>query len=220
MAAVGPQRGRIKLQLLFAFTLLARLEPRVQPADVLRTTEGLERMPSFLCGAAAAVAFAFDADLAIVALAATSGAVFGKLMTHFGLFIIPGILSLSTVYGAVAGYGLFSLLIAGLGCIQAGILGAGIYVAARGLGILAEDLIELWLQPEMTLPGRVTVTSTEISFFRAYQLHALRIGVPYDLAAPEEELCSPNWVGCYLRFKKRCPDLVSRFADAMVEDEA
>ena len=176
-------------------------------------------MPSFLCGTAAAVAFVFDTDLAIVALAAISGAAVGKLMTHFGLFIIPGILTLSTVYGAVAGYGLFSLVIAGLGCIQAGILGAGIYVAARGMGILAEDLIELWLQPEMTLPGGITVTSTDISFFRAYQLHALRIGVPYDLATPDEELCSPKWAESYLRFKKGWPDLVSRFADAMVEDE-
>lgn len=59
MAIYTPRGLKIRLSIQYCFTLLARLYPEVDPYTVLKTTEGLEFIPSFLAVLASLICFLY-----------------------------------------------------------------------------------------------------------------------------------------------------------------
>ncbi len=210
MPIFTPRGLKIRLGPISAFALLARLEPTVRPIEVLRTTEAIENVPSLvgvLACVAAVVVSAPSWTLFTTTFVAIVG--FGALMRH-GIFVIPGLISLSRLYSRFSGWGLFSIAAMLLAWSTLGWRAALGYVAGRvGAGALNSYLELRRSRFYMTEIGS-PLTSAEINFFSAYRLHALSVGMTTDITTFDHE----NETGevSFMRFALEHPQLAARFS--------
>ena len=91
MAIFTPRGLKIRLPFDYAFALIARLYPKVDAFEVLKTTEGLKLIPSLITFITGFVCFYLRLPVFEIGLYVFIASIAGFLMTFFGLFIIPGI---------------------------------------------------------------------------------------------------------------------------------
>jgi hypothetical protein len=131
MPIFTPRGLKIRLDPIYAFTLLARLEPAVPPVEVLRTTEAVENAPSLANTVAAAIAIAFAVSPSAIFWASFTASVIVGTMMRYGTFVIPGLIPLARVYSRFSGWGLFFVAIAIFAWTTLGWRAAGVYAAAH-----------------------------------------------------------------------------------------
>ncbi|MDP9176149.1 MAG: hypothetical protein M3O61_00555 [Gemmatimonadota bacterium] len=98
MPIFTPRGLKIRLDPVYAFTLLARLERAVPPIEVLKTTEAVENAPSLAGIVAAVVAVAFQlSPWAIFWFTFAASVIVGALI-RYGVFLVPGLIPLARVF--------------------------------------------------------------------------------------------------------------------------
>jgi len=220
MALMTPRGLKIRLELPWAFGLMARLwtnDPRTDAFRVLKTCEAIEEVPSVIAYAAALTAALCAAwPPWSITLAMLTGAVLGTLLTQFGLFTLIrplGLLFLGYFWSWISGYGL--LLVAGLVAAWAaqGWQGPLWWFAGIFASFLARHGVDSVFQFRFYRLLGQPFTAAEVNFFNAYRLHADRLGLARDLQVSDAEIETGDWRECLLDYAVKWPEAVARFPD-------
>jgi hypothetical protein len=208
-----PRGLKIRLELPYAFALMARLHPRVSAFRVLRTTEAIESIPSslsFICGM---LAFLLRWSPAGIAAAVAAAYTCGVLINAAGFYVIPGVVSLGRVYSVIAGRGILVLAIGVTGYLTCGIWGLVGYAAGRGFGFLVRQIEEWRFASGAHKVLGQALTASERSFFNAYRVHSAPLGITTDISIDDGDLDEANWSPAYERLATEWPEVASRFKE-------
>lgn len=213
MAIYTPRGLKIRIAVPYAFGLMARLHPKVTPFRILKTTEGIEVLPGMLAFIAGIVTFVMRLSPFEIGAAVAAAQLLGRLTNLFGLYVVPGLIALSTVFSYFAGWGVFLIISAVVGLNFSGWQG----LLAFFLGRLAAGVVGLGLEFWQTshyykLTGHA-FTSSEVHFFNAYRIHASRVGVTKDIDLNEEEMKEEHWAPTFEAFAIEWPEVVARFTN-------
>jgi len=213
MAIYTPKGLKIRLPLKYAFALMGRLYPRVNPFAVLKTTEGIDSLPSLFTCVSALMTCGFKLDpLACGAIILAAG-VSGILITMNGFFIIPGIVGASTLFSYMSGYGIYLAAMAIVAYVIIGTWGVVAVGGALFASFILRQLIELHFAKSSLHSNGVVLTAAEVHFINAYRLHAHKLGVTTDVTMEESELSESNWVEVLEDLARNWPRVVRRFTD-------
>jgi hypothetical protein len=213
MAIYTPRGLKIRLGKAYAFTLMARLFPRVDAFRVLQLTEEIENMPSIAAFFAGIVAFAIQLDPLMIAVVVGATGFTFKMAHLLGLFIPPFnlILPLSRVYSRVAGYGVFLVGLLVFGFLTVGWKGVVAYIVGRIVAIVLAGVINFAYAKAAFNKTGISLTASERSFFHAYRISADHVGATRSLEVTDEEMEPKNWEGVFTDLKVKWPMVVSRF---------
>jgi hypothetical protein len=185
-----PRGLKIRVDPAYAAALLARLHPEVSAFRVLKTAEGIESLPGALAFFAAIWCFSRGtADVEIITWVVAAN-VAGCFVALYGLFFIPGLVTLGTAYSYLAGYGVLFLGLAVYGYLALGWGAVAGYVIGRLAGAGLNHVVEWWVVLRTHARTGATLTGPERSFLHAYRLHAARIGASLDIEVTDEEMHS------------------------------
>jgi hypothetical protein len=129
----------------------------------------------------------------------------------YGVFIVPGIVSIGTIYSYLAGFGVLLLAVLVIGFTFSGWESVLAYfVGLYGAGLVGYA-VEWWEMKRVFRLGGVAITSSERNFVNAYRLHASRIGVTIDVDVSEAEMKEGEWRNTLHAFAAAYPEVVRRF---------
>ncbi|MFA7235712.1 MAG: hypothetical protein WC058_02515 [Phycisphaeraceae bacterium] len=135
----------------------------------------------------------------------------GVLINVCGLYVIPGLVVLGTLYSYIAGYGIFFVAVIIAGLALGGWQSALAFFLAKLAAIVVAQVIDFWqISRYHKLTGHV-FTGSEVSFFNAYRLHASRIGATTDIDLSDVELEEDHWGETFTLFAMQWPEVVRRF---------
>lgn len=209
MAIFTPRGLKIRLPFNYAFTLVARLYPKVDAFKILKTTEGLESIPSLITFATGLVCFYLRLSLFEIGLYVFIASIIGFLITFFGLYIISILDRLGTFYSYISGFGILLILLIVYGFITVGWQGVIIFFVAKFLAGIVKMPVEAKLMKQHGELGFLTLS--EEHFFNAYRIHAKRLGKTIDIAVSNEELEEENWKPVFEDLATKWPEVVKRF---------
>ena len=211
MAIYTPRGLKIRISVPYAFGLMARLSPKVSPFRILKTTEGIDSVPSMLAFFAGLVAFAMRLSPIEIGLLVAGAHLFGNLLNMFGLFVIPGLVRLGTFYSNLAGYGVFLIVLLAVGFVMVGWQGLLAFLVGRLVSGLTSCVLECWRAGRYHKLGGYPFSPSEINFFNAYRLHASRVNVTTDIDLDDSELEEEHWGPTFEQFASEWPTVVRRF---------
>ena len=90
MPIYTPRGLKIRLEPEYAFSLLARLDPRVPPFRVLKTTEGIDLVPSAIALIVGLGCFFAQVDHMDVFKYVLIATLLARVLTLYGVVLIPG----------------------------------------------------------------------------------------------------------------------------------
>jgi hypothetical protein len=89
--AIYTQRGlKIRVAVPYVFGLMARLNPKVSPFRILKTTEGIESLPVMLAFVVGIVAFVLPLPALEIGIVVAARHFMGKLINLRGFSAFPG----------------------------------------------------------------------------------------------------------------------------------
>ena len=221
MSLMTPRGLKVRLELSWAFGLLARLwgkDPRTDAFRVLKTCEAIESVPAVLCFIGGIVASWNKGWPAwSIPLGQVAGATLGLLLTQMGLFLIIrpiGLLFLGSIWSWTSGYGILLTLTLTNAWMTRGWQGPLWWVLGIFATTIAVKMILEWgfVALRWRIGGKESAfTSSEVNFFNAYRLHASRMGASQELDVSDEEIASGMWRECLLDYAAKYPEAVNRF---------
>lgn len=213
MAIYTPRGLKIRLRMNHAFALMARLYPKVDAFKVLKTTEGLESIPGMLALIVGLVSFYLGLDPYQIGLYTLIASVVGTAITTFGVFIVPGLPKLGTLYSYISGFGILLILSAVYGFVSVGWQGVAAFFIGKLVAGLINNAIGFWNAKRTHSKIGIPLTISEINFFNAYRLHASELGKSTDITVSDEELKEDNWKECLEDLAIKWPEVVKRFTN-------
>lgn len=210
MAIFTPSGLKIRLDPVFAFTLLSRLEPAVAPIEVLRTTEAVEMAPSLAGQIAVVIAISLRMPPLTVFWVSLGARVFVGTLTLYGAFVVPGLIPLSRGFSRLSGWGVFLVAVVIYSWITLGWPAAVAYVSGVVVAGLVNMAVE-WHRSRYYMKRiGVWLTGAEVNFISAYRLHAQAIGKTTDVDTKDDERVA-GWAAL-LRFANEYPEIAARFS--------
>ncbi len=213
MAIYTPRGLKIRLPMDYAFALIARLYPRVDAWRVLKTTEGLEHIPSVLSLIVGIECVVTHIPPLHLGLAVFVASLIGSFITRRGMYLVSGLPGLGTAYSYFSGFGLI---------LAAQVVGGFVFVGWHGvlafyLGTWAASccnwMFEFMQAKNIHRQSGLAVFGSEINFVNAYRLHASALGLDTNVDVSEEELCPESWWQAYQQFAEKYPEVVGRFSE-------
>jgi len=213
MAIYTPRGLKIRLKTNHAFALMARLHPKIDAFKVLKTTEGLESIPGIFALIAGLVSFYLGLQPYQIGLYTLIASVIGTIITIFGVFIIPGIPKLATLYSYISGFGILLIISAIYGFVSVGWQGVAAFFIGKLIAGIINWGIEFWNSNRIHSVIGNALSGSEINFFNAYRLHASAIGKSTDITVSDEEMKEENWKECLEDLAIKWPEVVRRFTN-------
>ena len=232
MPIYTPRGLKIRLSVDYAFALMARLYPKVDAFKILKTTEGIQKIPSMLAFVAGMLSFFLGfASIQIgfyVFLACVTGMVITtrylnleylllfldfideKVAVFFRIFI-PRLPSLGTLYSYVSGFGVLLIILIVCGVVSVGWKGVIAFFIGRILAEFVNLFIAFQIMKKICLQSNWAFTPSEIHFFNAYRFHAAKLGETTGVTVSREELREENWIECFKDLASKWPEVVKRF---------
>jgi len=211
MAIYTPRGLKIRIDVPYAFGLMARLYPKVTPFKILKTTEGIESLPGMLAFIAGMVGFGLHLPLLQIAILVFVCCVAGALINALGFYIVPGLVGLGTIYSYLSGYGIYLTVVIVTGFTLEGWQAVLSFFAGRIVAAGVNQILEFWQTSRYQKLTGYVFTGSEISFFNAYRLHASRIDVTTDIDISDEEEKENHWGKTFEQFAMEWPEVVQRF---------
>ena len=211
MAIFTPCGLKIRISVPYAFALLSRLHPKVSAFRVLKTTEGIELLPKAITFIVAIICFLLELEPTKIFYFVFAGYLFITLINTFGFYIIPGIVSIGTLFSYISGYGIYLIVLIIVGFLTTGWQGLIAFFAAKFLGRIITYIIDL-LQSKRTykLVGHA-FTASERNFFNAYRLHASKFGITTNINVTDTELREEHYMKSFEELANKWPEVVARF---------
>jgi hypothetical protein len=212
MSIYTPRGLKIRLSTNYAFALIARLYPKVSAFKVLKTTEGIESLPtviSLLSGLYCLLTITEPTKAGIITFFAY---LVTALINFRGFYFIPGLVALGTFYSYIPGFGILHILFSIAGFYIIGWQFVVAFFIATFLGWCVVQIMEFIDTKRVFRLAGHPFTASERFFFNAYRLHASRIGVTTDIGVSEKETEEENWRDAYLDLADKWPEVVNRFS--------
>ncbi len=214
MSFMTPRGLKIRIEIPYAFALMARLAPKRSAFRVLKTVEGLEQIPPIFGFIAAFYVLLTSPAIFLLIYSIVIGRVIGTLIIWFGLFIIPGLTQIATIVSYLSGYGILLTISVVTSFLIIGWQGVLALIGGWLISMLASGIIQWTIGWVRSKQIGQPITQSEINFFNAYRLHADACGVTPDLVLSQEEEQSGKWLACLEEYASNYPQAVSRFADS------
>ncbi|MBM3211418.1 hypothetical protein FJZ33_04305 [Candidatus Poribacteria bacterium] len=211
MAIYTPRGLKVRIAIPYAFGLMARLYPKVSPFRILKTTEGIASLPGMLAFAGGIIAFINRMPPLQIGLIVGAVRLSGVLINLLGIYIIPGLISLSTLFSYINGWGLLFIVASVVGFIFAGWQGVMAFFIAQVIVMVISLVLDFWQVQRYNKLTGYPFTSSEVNFFNAYRLHASRLGITTDIDLKDEEMSEDYWGPVFEDFASKWPEVVSRF---------
>lgn len=215
MAIFTPRGMKIRLQVDYAFALMARLFPETDAFRILQKTEEVENLHVTAAYISAITVFLLQLDPTMVCTVVATTSIAFKIIHMLGLFIPPVtfLLSVSRVYSFLCGRGFLLAPLLVLGWLTVGFRGFVAYFVGRLLGFFIGEGIGLcWSNVVFNKTG-ACITGSERSFFHAYRLLANKQGVPLSVEVDDDELEESNWLPVYDHLEINWPVMTARFTN-------
>jgi len=206
-----PRGLKIRLEVEYGFALMKRLYPEVDAFKILKTTEGLELLPSAVTFIAIIIAFIMRLEIVQIATISFLSYFLSYMITFWGLFIIPGLPTFGTLYSYISGYGVAFIIIVITGYVMKGLYGIIAFIIGRILAGIICSAIEAFEAKRMHNKFGITLMGSEKNFINAYRLHANKLGITTDVSATDEEMLEENWIDCFKDLAKKYPQVVNKF---------
>jgi hypothetical protein len=204
----------------YSFALMARLYPKVDAFKVLEKTQGIYKIHSAAGFITGLVCFLLGLSPLQIAMWTFCITFAFYLLRLFGIFIIPGMVVIPTIYSRFTGYGLVTIIILAVGLLRVGIVGTIAYIIARliveGLTVVIDQKagahlgIKMGIEPVRAKDGAMYFAPA-MDFIRAYKLYAVRIGISVDVNVSKEELHTENWIHVWDDLASKWPEVAQRF---------
>lgn len=211
MQIYTPRGLKIRLDVEYGFALMKRLYPKVDAFKVLKTTEGLDLLPSAVTFIAALIVFALRLDTISIAMVSFSAYFIAFMLTFWGLYVIPGLPTLGTTYSYISGFGIAFVLIAIVGYFTVGVYGVVAFFIGRILAGILCLMFETIDAKRMNNKAGIALMSSEKNFCNAYRLYASKYGVTTNIDVEDEEMQEANWIDCFEDLARKYPQVVNRF---------
>jgi hypothetical protein len=213
MAIYTPRGLKIRLTVDYAFALMARLYPRVNAFQILKTVEGIESLPQSFAFLAALTCFFLNLPPWQIFIVVFSVIILLSLMTRYGFYVFPGIVKLGTIYSYLSGFGILLVLLAAFGFYWVGWRGVLAYFAARLFAGVVNWILTMQETRMYFRKVGQALTASERNFFNAYRLHASALGITTDVEVTDEETEIANWEPTFLDLATKYPKVVARFTE-------
>jgi hypothetical protein len=210
MAIYTPRGLKIRLPVNYAFALIARLYPRVDAFQVLKTTEGIESLPGAFAFLTGLVSFFLKLSLQI-GITIFVVTVLLATMTRYGFYVFPSVVKLGTLYSYLAGFGILLIVLLALGFFLVGWRGVVAFVVGRLLGGLVNGVLNWHRAVYYHSVIGDAVTASEVNFINAYRLHASTLGVTTDICVSDDEMLQDNWYPAFVALTMKWPEVTARF---------
>ena len=211
MPIYTPRGLKIRVDPVYAFNLMCRLEPRISPFKVLETTEAIERIPEVFSILTAILVLNLRVDAFLVFGCVALSRIIGAFITRNGILIFPGIIWLDVVYRKSSKYGFIHVVLFVLGWLQIGWKGAIAYILGMLGGMMVNGIFEMKAAKKYHAETGAALMSSETNFFNAYRLYASRLGISTDLDLTVEEEKSNDGMASLIRFSEEFPEIAMRF---------
>jgi len=211
MAIYTPRGLKIRLSVDYAFPLIARLYPKVDAFRVLKTTEGIESLPTMAAFLTGLYCFLSRVEPINTGIATFIAYLVAAIINLRGFYFIPGLVVLGTLYSYVSGFGILLTLLGIVGFFVAGWQSVVAFFVAKFLAWGVAQIVEFVDTKRMFKLSGFPFTASERHFFNAYRLHAFRIGVTTDIDISEEEAKEENWKEPFMDLASKWPQVVARF---------
>ena len=139
---------KIRLPLRTCFGMMAKLYPKVDAYKIFSKTEGMEYIPNLLRDIVAVVCFYNQFEPIFILVSIVSASVIGWIILAFGLFIVPYLVALATVYSRLGGFGLLLAINTGVAYYFSDLNGVMVYffgvaISALIIGVIL-DSVYIW----------------------------------------------------------------------------
>jgi hypothetical protein len=201
---------------------MARLYPKVDAFKVLEKAQGIYRIHSaagFITGLVCFLLGLSPLQIAVWTFCVTFAF---YLLRLFGIFIIPGMIVISTIYSRFTGYGLITIIILAVGLWRVGIVGTITYIVVRLIVEVLTLVIDqkagakfgtrMGIEPVRAKAGAMYFAPV-MDFIRAYKLYAEKFGVPVDVEVGEDELRTEKWIHVWTDLASKWPKVAQRNVD-------
>lgn len=211
MAIFTPRGLKIRVATEHAFALMARLHPRVDSFTILKTAEGFELLPAAITLLVGLASFTLKAGLVPIAVAVAVVSIFTRTIVYLGVPLPAWLVRIGTAYSLLSGYGVFLLCVFAVGFPTVGWKGIAAYFVGKAVGGIVNSVVEMKSSWSSYESGGSALTGSEVSFFRAYIMHAKCLGASCDLKVSEQELQSMKWRETLNDLTLKWPEVVARF---------
>jgi len=203
MTIYTPSAMPIGFSMDYAFTLLARLYPKLSPSKVLRIVQGMDKVPVLVSRSLALVMFLLHLSPIIVFIISLIIPEIIYWMQLKGKYI--GILvHLGVIFSIFGKLGLFTISLTVFGYYSSGLEGLAAFFGARLIGwLIIESFWESRETERFASLDRNRFTKLmllgvkcgiyERCFIHAYIFCAKRIGVTTDISISDQEIEKSDW---------------------------
>ncbi|SED17924.1 hypothetical protein [Paenibacillus sp. GP183] len=212
MSVYTPKGIKVRISVDVSFALMARLYPKVSAFRVLKTTEGVDEIPTTFGFIASLICLFNKVDPVTFFIATLISIVCGLLIKEFGIaLVVPGIIPLGGLYNTINILMLPSILLVILSYILIGWQAVVAYIGARFVAWIISFVLEFVFTSQWKNKMGYAFTGSERSFFAAYCYYARKQGrsIAFDLT--DEELEPENWEGVFDHLADTNPHVVQRF---------
>ena len=217
---VTPRGLVIYLPRDYSFALMARLYPKVDAFAVLERAQGICKTHGAAGFITGLICFSLGLSPMQIGVWTVSVTLAFYLMKLFGIFLIPGQVTIPTIYSRFTGFGLISIIIIVVGMWRVGLVGLLAFIVARlaveALTILIDNKmgsgigIKMGEKPLLAKAGAMYF-ALATDFKNAYKLYAIKFGVPLNKEVSKEELRKENWAHVWDDLVKKWPQVTQRF---------
>lgn len=211
MAIYTPRGLKIRLSADIAFGLMARLYPRIDAFKVLKTTEGIESLPTVVAFITGLYCFIARVEPLHTGIAAFVAYLVTAVINLRGFYFIPGLVTLGTLYSYVSRFGIILIVLGVFGFFVAGWQDVVAFFVAKFLAWGVAQVLEFIETKRMFKLSGYPFTASEKYFFNAYRLHASELGVTTDIDVSEEEAKEETWRDVFTDLATKWPQVVARF---------
>jgi hypothetical protein len=211
MAIFTPRGLKIRISVPYAFALLSRLYPKVTAFRVLKTVEGIESLPTSITFIIAITSFLLELEPTYIFYFVFAGYLFSTIIHTFGFYLIPGLVSIGTLFSYISGYGIYLILLIIVGLLTTGWQGLLAFFVAKFLGWIIAYLIDLTQSKRTYKITGHAFTASERNFFNAYRFHASKIGITTNINVTDAELRDEHYRKSLEELANQWPSVVARF---------
>lgn len=210
MAIYTPRGLKIRLSVDYAFTLMARLYPKVNAFKVLKLTEGLESLHSLITCSLGFLCFYLKLSLIEIGIIIFIASIISSLITIKGFFI-PGFIQLGTLYSYISGFAILPISMIIFGYINNGWQSVIVFYVSIFVARYFRDIMKQMQLKKIYSKIDLILTVSEIIFFNAYIYYAKKLNKTIDITVSADEITKNEWMIPYEDLALNWPKIVNRF---------
>jgi len=214
MAVYTPRGLKIRLSPRHCFTLISRLYPKVTAYKVLTLVEGLDSIIDLLPFLFWISCLLFDVEPLITCIIVAIGAILAYVISFYGLYIFPGLVTVSLIFSYLSCFYIHYLAVIVLGIVLGWKWSLAFFVGRIVGGLINHIIFPIIMKRQLKKYG-ITFGISEREFFNAYRLKAQTEGKTININLTDIELNDDSsWKVVFQNYAETCPSIASKCSES------